>query len=88
MVTNVYMVAEKAADVLAEEYPLAVTALPAECRESLRLDPVLRSRPEYEARRVYPSELEAAEAELIRQRRAMAHRPTAAPNGTPAEASR
>jgi choline dehydrogenase len=69
IVTNVYMVAEKAADVLTEDHPRPSGEIPPECREALRRDPVLRSRAEFEARRLYPAELEAAEAALIRQRR-------------------
>jgi choline dehydrogenase len=79
IVTNVYMVAEKAADVLTEDHPLPPGELPPECREALARDPVLRSRPEYEARRLYPAELEAAEAELVRRRRAAAFRPEGGP---------
>lgn len=70
IVANVYMLAEKAADLLTEDHPLA--DLPAECRTALQADPVLRSRPEYEQRRAYPAELEAAEAELVRRRRVQA----------------
>ena len=69
IVANVYTVSEKAADVLTEDHPRPADSLPPECREALRLDPVLRSRAEFEARRQYPAELEAAEAALIRQRR-------------------
>jgi choline dehydrogenase len=45
IVTNVYMVAEKAADVLSEDHPLPAKAIPREAREALRLDPVLPSGP-------------------------------------------
>ncbi|MDY3552366.1 GMC oxidoreductase [Gemmata sp. JC717] len=75
IVANVYMVAEKAADVLAEDHYRDPAALPPECRRALRDEPVIRSRAEYEARRVYPAELEAREAELIRTRRATAALP-------------
>lgn len=67
IVTNVYMIAEKAADVLTEDHP---PENPTEAaRKALAANPVLRSAPEYEERRVYPTELEAAEAEMIRKRR-------------------
>ncbi|MBN9521319.1 GMC family oxidoreductase [bacterium] len=72
IVTNVYMLAEKAADILTEDHPLPAHKLPAECRAALESTPLLRSRPEYEERRTYPSELEAAEAELVRMRRIQA----------------
>ena len=69
IVTNVYMIAEKAADVLTEDHPRPIESLPEECRTALKLNPVLMSRPEFEARRVYPVEMEAAEAMLIHERR-------------------
>ena len=84
IVTNVYMVAEKAADVLTEDHPL--TNLPPECRAALADEPVMRSRPEYEERRVYPKELEAAEAALVWQRREAAYRAPAGAKKQPAEA--
>jgi choline dehydrogenase len=77
IVTNVYMAAEKAADVLTEGHPVAPAALPADARAALRENPVLRSRSEYEARRAYPVELEAREAELVTQRRRAADYPQA-----------
>lgn len=76
IVTNVYMVAEKAADILTEDHPRPVESLPVECRDALALDPVLPSRAAYESRRVYPAELEGAEAELVRHRRTRAYRQT------------
>jgi choline dehydrogenase len=72
------MVAEKAADLLTEDYPRPDADLRPEYRETMRVEPVLRSRPEYEVRRIYPRELESAEAELIRQRRAAAFRQSGA----------
>jgi choline dehydrogenase len=69
IVANVYMIAEKAADVLSEDHPLPIAALTPEVREARRLDPVLPSSPEFAARRVYPVEMEAAEADLIADRR-------------------
>jgi len=69
IVTNVYMVAEKAADVLAEDHPLPAEGLSLPCQKALAEEPVLRSSAEYEARRLYPAELEAAEAKLISSRR-------------------
>jgi choline dehydrogenase len=88
IVTNLYMVAEKAADALTEDHPLPSENLPAECREALIRDPVMRSRAGYEARRVYPKELETVEAALIQQRRAAAFRSTSKPNNLPSEAPR
>ncbi|HSQ57294.1 MAG TPA: GMC family oxidoreductase, partial [Gemmata sp.] len=72
IVTNVYMIAEKAADALTEDHPRLLDDLPEECRAALKLDPVYPSRAEFDARRVYPAALEAAEAKLIEQRRAIA----------------
>jgi choline dehydrogenase len=66
---NVYMVAEKAADVLAEDHPIPPEQLPPGAATALKLDPVLPSSAVFEARRLYPAEMEAAEAELIRARR-------------------
>ncbi|HEY1189995.1 MAG TPA: GMC oxidoreductase [Gemmata sp.] len=86
IVTNVYMVAEKAADVLTEDHPIPPSRLPAECAAALRCAPVMRSRAAYEARRVYPTELEAVEAALVWQRREQAHRHPAATKPQPAEA--
>lgn len=83
IVANVYMLAEKAADVLTEDHRPVADDLPSECQEALREEPVVRSRPEYEARRVYPAELEAREAGLIRQRRAAAYRKNEPPTGGP-----
>jgi choline dehydrogenase len=67
IVTNVYMIAEKAADVLTEDHPLY--ELPCDAREALLLDPVLPSSAASEARRVYPEEMEAKETNLIAERR-------------------
>jgi choline dehydrogenase len=67
IVTNVYMIAEKAADVLTEDHPLE--ELPSEAKEARLLDPVLPSSAASEARRVYPKEMEAKEAKLIAKRR-------------------
>ncbi|MEM7475179.1 MAG: GMC oxidoreductase [Planctomycetota bacterium] len=64
IVTNVYMVSEKAADMLTEDH----------CEDFAGMDsvePVIPSRPEYEQRKVYPSVLEAEEAKLVRGRRDM-----------------
>jgi len=88
IVTNVYMVAVKAADVLTEEHGLPDGELPPECREALSRDPVMRSRAAYEGRRVYPAELEAKEAALVYQRRKTAYRPTVSPKKPPVEAPR
>jgi choline dehydrogenase len=69
IVTNVYMVAEKAADVVAEDHPIAPADLSPAARAARKLDPVWPSSPGFEARRVYPAELEAAEAALVAARR-------------------
>jgi hypothetical protein len=62
---NIYMISEKAADVLTEEH------LP---RDSWRdLDPpVIPSQPEVERRQSYPTDLEQKETELVRMRRVRA----------------
>jgi choline dehydrogenase len=72
IVANIYMIAEKAADVLTEDHPLGEKDLPGEVRQALRRDPVLPSSPVFEARRLYPAEMEAAEARLVARRRAAA----------------
>ncbi|MCE9567850.1 MAG: GMC family oxidoreductase [Planctomycetes bacterium] len=69
IVTNVYMIAEKAADVLTEDHPRRLADIPEECRAALNLDPLYPSREEFEARRVYPAALESVEARLVEQRR-------------------
>jgi choline dehydrogenase len=69
IVTNVYMIAEKAADVMTEDHPIEEADLPPEVNESRRLDPVLPSSAAFEARRLYPELMEAAEADLIAARR-------------------
>jgi choline dehydrogenase len=73
IVANVYMIAEKAADVLSEDHPLP--DLPGDAVAALKLDPVLPSSPEFEARRLYPAELETEEARLIDDRRRAANVP-------------
>jgi choline dehydrogenase len=69
IVANVYMVAEKAADVVTEDHPIPAGQLPPGAAEALRLDPVLPSSAVFEARRLYPTEMETAEAQLIAARR-------------------
>jgi choline dehydrogenase len=69
LVVNIYMISEKAADVLAEDYPIPPEEQPPDVREALKRDPVFPSSAVFEARRLYPSELEAAEARLIAARR-------------------
>ncbi len=69
IVANVYMISEKAADVLAEDHPRDPEALPPEAKAARKQDPILLSSAEADARRVYPAELEAREARLIRERR-------------------
>lgn len=62
IVTNVYMVAEKAADMITEDNP-------GKAINATQQDPVIPSRREHEQRCGYPRELEAREAKLIRARR-------------------
>ena len=62
IVTNIYMISEKAADVLCEDHADASGTGTAR-------DPVLPSSRCHERRREYPAAFEVAEAELIRQRR-------------------
>ncbi len=62
IVTNVYMVAEKAADVVSEDNAAPLGSGTAR-------EPLLPSQAAYEQRRVYPKALEEREAELIRMRR-------------------
>ncbi len=69
---NIYMIAEKAADVLAEDHPLEPTTLPPEVKSALCLDPILLSSSAAEARRVFPAELESRETTLILERRRLA----------------
>jgi choline dehydrogenase len=69
IVANVYMIAEKAADMITEDHPIPPAKLPPDAREALKLDPVLPSAAAFEARRVYPAEMEAAEARLVAARR-------------------
>jgi choline dehydrogenase-like flavoprotein len=66
---NIYMIAEKAADVITEDHPISPKQLPPGAAETLKRDPVLASSAVFEARRLYPAEMEAAEAELIASRR-------------------
>jgi choline dehydrogenase len=78
IVANIYMIAEKAADMITEDNPLSPAELPPDARDALTLDPVLPSSVAFEARRVYPAELEEAEAALVAARRSAAGlRPTA-----------
>ena len=69
LVTNIYMVSEKAADVLTEDHPRQEVEIPPACRRVLERTPVLPSRPEVEARLPYPAQLEAEEAARIAIRR-------------------
>jgi len=65
IVTNVYMLSEKAADILTEDHPLKESSVGGAA-------PLLQSRAAYEVRKIYPAEFEAAEAKLIRERRRQA----------------
>jgi choline dehydrogenase len=69
IVTSVYTVAEKAADVLTQDHPIPPGDLPPEAKAALKLDPVLMSGPGFDGRRTYPAAMEAAEAALIADRR-------------------
>lgn len=69
IVANVYTIAEKAADAIAEDNSLPADGLPGEVRRELERVPIRPSRADYVARRAYPSDLERAEAELIAVRR-------------------
>jgi choline dehydrogenase len=66
---NIYMIAEKAADVITEDHPRSPKELLPDAAEALKRDPVLPSSAVFEARRLYPVEIEADEAELIASRR-------------------
>ena len=72
LVSNVFTIAEKAADVIAEDHPIPPDELPVEARVERERTPILPSRPDYVARRAYPAHLEQAEAELVAIRRRMA----------------
>jgi choline dehydrogenase len=71
IVTNVYMIAEKAADVLTEDQFRSEDLAP-EVVKALNYDPVFPSRPEFEDRVLYPISMEQREAEIILRRRAVA----------------
>lgn len=73
IVTNIYMISEKAADVISEDHPdhfardgildsLVIS-------EALRVNPIFYSNAESIARVSYPVEMEAREAVLIQERR-------------------
>jgi choline dehydrogenase len=66
---NIYMIAEKAADVITEDHPLSPKQMPPDAAKARKCDPVLPSSAMFEARRLYPAEMEAAEADLIASRR-------------------
>lgn len=69
LVSSVYTIAEKAADVIAEDHPIPPDRLSPEVKLELGRTPVRASRPEFLARRAYPAVMERAEAELIAARR-------------------
>jgi len=69
LVSSVYTIAEKAADVIAEDHPILPDRLSPEVKRELIENPVHPSRPEFLARRTYPAVLERAEAQLIAARR-------------------
>jgi choline dehydrogenase len=66
---SIYTIAEKAADVIAEDHPLASDSLPPEVRAELVQAPIYPSRQDVLARQAYPAAMERAEAELIAIRR-------------------
>ncbi len=66
--TNIYMMAEKAADVLTEDQPRTAEQLIA-AQSIIPNPPVLPSKAAERQRQIFPSEFEAAEASLIRERR-------------------
>jgi choline dehydrogenase len=72
IVANIYMAAEKAADVLTEDHLLSTAQLPKDVSLELTRSPVFRSRTEFEERRFFPDEMESAEAALVHERRARA----------------
>lgn len=69
IVTNVYMVSEKAADMITEDNP-------GESIQGTQQHPVIPSRREYEQRRSYPESIEQQEAQLIRARRTIMRKET------------
>jgi len=83
IVSNIYTIAEKAADAIAEDHPLVPGRLPPDARAALEREPIYPSRPEHQARRAYPAALEEAEAELVRQRRQAAGLSEQPDPGTP-----
>ncbi len=72
IVANVYTIAEKAADVIAEDHPIPTEELPLEAREERERHPIYPSRVGHRARKAYPVALEEAEAQLIAHRRTAA----------------
>lgn len=74
--TNIYMISEKAADVLSEDHRdhFERPDIQADPRfeDSLTRSPIFRSSRQSETREVFPSELEEEEARLIETRRAKA----------------
>ncbi|WP_337174222.1 GMC oxidoreductase [Paludisphaera sp.] len=69
LVSNVFTIAEKAADAISEDHPIPAGELPAEARAELDRVPIIPSRPDLVARRAYPARMERAEAELVAARR-------------------
>jgi len=72
LVSNVFTIAEKAADAISEDHPIPVADLPAAAATERKLTPIHPSRPEHVARRAYPAAMERAEAELVAARRRVA----------------
>jgi choline dehydrogenase len=69
LVSSVYTIAEKAADVLAEDHPIPANRLSDAVKRERDRTPIRPSRPEFQARRTYPAAMESAEAQLIAARR-------------------
>jgi choline dehydrogenase len=74
LVSNVFTIAEKAADAIAEDHPIPDAQLPPEARDERKRTPILPSRPDFIARRAYPAAMERAEAGLVAARRRAAGR--------------
>ncbi len=71
--TNVYMVAEKAADILTEDHPR--TAEQEQAAAAIgQGPPVIASQVSERTRQIFPREFEAKEAALVRDRRKAAGR--------------
>ena len=68
IVTNIYMISEKAADVISEDYPIDSTGN-SRVTSNLAEEPIFSSSGESRDRNAYPARMERAEAKLIKARR-------------------